>query len=83
MPNIVQPYYSIQYDGTNGEYIAGTWCTGIEFVSDTGTELTFNGAYSNTKVQLGQWVIVWGKTANDPWMVNPADYASRYYELPE
>jgi hypothetical protein len=85
MPRIVQPYYSIQYDGTNGEYIAGTWCTGITFVSDTGTLLTYTENQNNHTftINLNDWVIVWGAEATDPWTCTPAAYAARYYELPE
>jgi len=85
MPKIVDPYYSIQYDGTNGEYIAGTWCTGITFVSDSGTVLTYTenqNNYTHT-INLNDWVIVVQPSATDPWTMSPANYAARYYELPE
>lgn len=84
MSRIVQPWYSIQYDGTNGEHIAGTWCTGITFVSDTGTVLTYLDADGYPRdIQLDQWVVVSFPGASDPMLFTPAEYAERYYELPE
>jgi len=85
MPKIVDPYYSIQYDGTNGEYIAGTWCTGVTFVSDTGTLFTFfnnDGGYTRT-ANLNDWLVVWGPSSGELMVFTPAGYAARYYELPE
>lgn len=83
MPRIVQPLNSIQYDGTNGSYIVGTWCTGIQLVSDTGIELSFTGDGTNYTVQVGEWLVVWGTQAFDPMIFTQAQYESRYYELPE
>ncbi|WP_086809795.1 hypothetical protein [Streptomyces reticuliscabiei] len=82
MPKVVQPYYSIQYDGTNGAHIAGTWCTGITLVSDTGTVLTYVMYDGNRSMNLGEWMVVWGAESNDPMIFTEADYAARYYELP-
>lgn len=85
MPRVVQPWYSIQYDGTNGQHIAGTWCTGITFVSDTGTVLTYTENQNNYTftVQLDEWLVVNSLDATDPTAMTPSVYASRYYELPE
>jgi len=85
VPRVVQPYYSIRYDGTNGRHIAGVWCTGITFVSDSGDLLTYTDNQDNRRhtVSVGDWLIAWGPAATDPWAVGPAEYASRYYELPE
>lgn len=82
MPKVVQPLHSQQYDGTNGEYIAGTWCTGISFVSDTGTVLSFTGDGTNYTVQLGEWLVISWTGAKDPMIFTEAEYAARYYELP-
>lgn len=82
MPKVIQPLYSIQYDGTNGAYIAGTWCTGITLVSDTGTVLTYVMYDGNRSMNLGEWMVVWGPESNDPMIFTEAEYASRYYELP-
>lgn len=82
MPEVVQPLYSIQYDGTNGEYIAGTWCTGIGFVSDTGTVFTYSdGDHVNREVNLNEWLVIWGTPAGDPMVFTPSDYAARFFEL--
>lgn len=82
MPKVVQPLYSIQYDGTNGEYIAGTWCTGITLVSDTGTVLSFTGDGTNYAVNVGEWLVIWGTSAKDPMIFTAEEYTDRYVELP-
>lgn len=84
MPKVVQPLYSEQYDGTNGEYIAGTWCTGITFVSDTGTAMVYadgdNGGHHT--INLGEWLVTWGANDITPTIFTTAEYTSRYVELP-
>lgn len=82
MPKVVQPLYSIQYDGTNGSHIAGTWCTGITLVSDTGTVLTITGDGTTYTVNAGEWLVIWGTPAKDPMIYTQAEYESRYVELP-
>ncbi|GAA0348753.1 hypothetical protein PV735_31555 [Streptomyces turgidiscabies] len=82
MPKIVQHMYSIRYDGTNGEHIAGTWCTGITFVSDTGTVFTFDGDVVVKTVNVGEWLVISWTGANDPMIFTDADYKDRYTELP-
>lgn len=84
MPKIVQPWYSIQYDGTNGEHIAGTWCTGISFVSDTGTEMVFADGDNGTHhtVNLNEWLVTVVASDINPTIFTAAAYADRYYELP-
>ncbi|MFM9643550.1 hypothetical protein [Streptomyces turgidiscabies] len=82
MPKVVQPWYSEQYDGTNGEYIAGTWCTGISFVSDTGAVLSFTGDGKDYTVKSGDWLVISWHGANDPMILTTEEYKSRYVELP-
>lgn len=81
MPLVVQPFYSIQYDGTNGSYIAGTWCTGITFVSDTGTVFTYHMYDGNRTVNIGEWVVIDVVSCIEPSVFTPGDYAARYVEL--
>jgi hypothetical protein len=84
MPTIVQPYHSIQYDGTNGSYIFGTWCTRIPFVSDTGTILTYLQYDGDPRtVNLGEWVVVDVFDTIEPQIYTQSGYAARFYELPE
>lgn len=84
MPKIVQPFYSIQYDGTNGEHIAGTWCTAISLVSDTGTAMVFADGDNGTHhtVELNEWLVAYNATDINPTIFTAAAYAARYYELP-
>jgi hypothetical protein len=73
---------SIRYDGTNGEYIAGTWCTSIAFVSDTGTVLTFTDVDSNTRTaNLGDWLVAWEASAMEATVLTQAQYEATYLEI--
>lgn len=84
MPKVIQPLYSIQYDGTNGAEIAGTWCTGISLVSDTGTVMVYADGDNGGRhtVHLGEWLVIWGTPDITPTIFTTAEYTSRYVELP-
>jgi hypothetical protein len=84
MPKVVQPFHSIQYDGTNAEHIAGTWCTSITLVSDTGTTMVFADGDNGTHhtVELNEWLVAYNPTDINPTIFTAAAYADRYYELP-
>lgn len=83
MPKVIQPLYSIQYDGTNAAHIAGTWCTGISLVSDTGEAMVYadgdNGGHHT--VNLGEWLVILGAHDITPTIFTTAEYTSRYVEL--
>jgi len=81
MPKVVQHLLSEQYDGTNGQFIAGTWCTGITFVSDTGSVLTYHADGRDHTVNVGEWLVISWFGANDPMIFTAEEYASRYTEL--
>ncbi|MFD4527863.1 hypothetical protein ACFWP7_28815 [Streptomyces sp. NPDC058470] len=84
MPKAVRYSLSVLYDGTNGEYIAGQWCTGIGFVSDTGTVLTYTDydGYEQT-INVGEWIAIGYPGAGYLEVMTTAQYEERYYELPE
>lgn len=82
---IVVPYKeSIQYDGTNGSYIIGTWVTGAtDFVSDNGTTLTWENEENAIRtVNVSGWVVKRSNTDGDPEQLTNAEYLERYVELP-
>ena len=83
MPAVTNRQTSIQYDGTNGAYIAGTWCTAITFASDTGTVLTYQDrdGYDRT-ASLNDWLIISQVTDGYPNVQSPAGYAERFVEIP-
>lgn len=57
MPTVVQYHESIQYTGSNGSYICGTWAD-LDLVSDNGTTLTFSdGSAEQSSVTSGGWLI--------------------------
>lgn len=83
MPVVVPRMPSIQYDGTNGAYIAGVWCTGIALVSDTGTVLTYTDrdGYERT-ASLDDWFIITGVTDGYPTVMSPDGYVAHFVEIP-
>jgi hypothetical protein len=83
MPRVVPFIRSIQYDGTNGAYIAGVWATGVSLVSDTGTVLTALGDGQYQTVNLGEWVVTSYPGTPELQVMTEQQYADRYYELPE
>lgn len=85
MPEVVQPLYSIQYDGTNASYVCGTWNTAISLFSDNGTEMVFadgdNG--SHHAVELGEWLVQGYPAEIVPTVFTDAQYEDRYRDLPQ
>lgn len=81
---IVVPYKeSIQYDGTNGSFIIGTWVTGAtDFVSDNGTTLTWENEEDAIRtVNSGGWLIKVSDTDGDPTTLTNAEYLTQYVEI--
>lgn len=80
MSIVAQRYDAVQYDGTNGAYIAGTWCTGITFVSDNGTTFVFrDGDGYQHSVVLDNWVVrSWNLDDAFPVVNTPAQYSARW-----
>lgn len=75
---------SIQYDGTNGSYIAGTWNTAITFVSDTGTVFTYQDSDTyNQTADLNDWLIANQVSDGYPTVMSPSEYAEYFVEIPE
>lgn len=82
MPIVTQKAESIQYDGTNGAHITGTWLSGITPVSDDGNILVFrNGEGSEYTVENGGWVICTPGSRMFPQTVTAADYTTYWVEL--
>jgi len=82
MPTVAPRYESAQYDGTNGAYIAGTLNTGITFVSDTGTVLTYkDGDNINRTMNLGEWMVVGQHYDSYPYPFPNAQYGLYYVEV--
>jgi len=85
MPTLVQKLDSLQYDGTNGTYIADTYLDGNVFsvYSDTGTVLTLiEGGENYTVIPLNGWVIrtLW---SNLPyWTGTNTAYLAQWAEIP-
>ncbi|MGW3651907.1 hypothetical protein [Streptomyces sp. NPDC000878] len=83
MPFVTSRRDSIQYDGTNGAEIAGTWCTGISFVSDSGTVLTFKDRDDRVQTaSVNDWLIISGVEDGNPTVLSTADYETYFVEIP-
>ena len=83
MPRVTIAPYAIQYDGTNGNYIAGTWCTGISFVSDNGALFVYEAYDGNHEMAVGDWMVVSIPSSISPILFTDDDYTVRYFELVE
>ncbi|NUK07456.1 hypothetical protein HRW18_05390 [Streptomyces lunaelactis] len=91
MAFIVPRIESVQYDGTNGQFIANTFLADTVVVSDDGTTLVLDlQAYpyesvDRYTVRQGEWVIghAWNGERYRFYSRTPdADYRSQYAELP-
>lgn len=83
MPFVTSRRASIQYDGTNGAHVAGVWCTGIRFVSDSGAVLTYKDRDGREqRANLNDWFIIAGVDDNYPTVLPPADYERDFIEIP-
>lgn len=82
MPIVTLKYESIQYDGTNGAHITGTWLSSITPVSDDGQTLVFrNLEGSEYAVQAGDWVICTPGNRMFPQVVTASDYAALWVQI--
>lgn len=84
MTTVTRKYSSIQYDGTNGSYITGTWNTSITFVSDNGTTFVYkDGDNTNQNVSVGNWLIRQaGVSDSFPVLETNSNYAARWVTVP-
>ncbi len=88
MPTLVQKLDSLQYDGTNGTYIAETYLDGniYSVYSDTGTVLTLletnPGGDSYVTISLNNWVIraLWNNFIY--WHGSNSAYLAQWAEAP-
>lgn len=85
MPFVVAKLESIQYDGTNGQYIADTFLSGTTLGSDDGQLLQLLDGMNDPQVHLGDWVIRRAVDAGRfqyAGACSDADYHTVYAELP-
>jgi hypothetical protein len=84
MKRIVPRWESVQYDGTNGDFICGEFLTPpATKISEDGGVLVYEVQGYQRTVNLNDHVLREGSL--DPWgsAMSPTEYAQRYYELPE
>ncbi len=84
MPYIVSKKESIQYDGTNADFILNTWLTGVTLESTTpdGTLKVWLNESDFEFVPVGYYII---RTNGVHWsgLASPDQYAAGYVELPQ
>lgn len=80
MADVTQRYASVQYDGTNGSYIAGTWNIAITFISDNGTTFVFrDGDGVNHSVAVNDWLVQQNWDSDSfPQVLTPTQYAAQW-----
>ncbi|MFD8075798.1 hypothetical protein ACFV3E_24475 [Streptomyces sp. NPDC059718] len=79
MAAVTRRYDSIQYSGTNGAFIAGTWNTTIRLVSDDGQTLVYiDGDEIEKTVTAGQWLVQDAPTTAYPWVLTPEQYSDQW-----
>jgi len=81
MARVIYNFESIQYDGTNGAFICGTWMN-VGLISDDGQTLVYQALEGQVTVNLNDYVIRSGP--EDQWgrSLSPERYAIEFYELP-
>lgn len=83
MPFVAPRRPSEQYDGTNGAWLAGTWCTGITFVSDSGSLLTYEDRDGRSQAaSVNDWLIISGVDDGNPTVLSTEDYERYFVEIP-
>ncbi|NUL03607.1 hypothetical protein HRW07_10235 [Streptomyces lunaelactis] len=86
MPSVIEKLESVQYDGTNGSYIAETFLGGGTTVgSDDGRVLQLVDGMNDPTVPLGHWLIRRAAGAGRWQYVgvrSDADYQAMYTVLP-
>lgn len=80
MAQIVQNWESVQYNGTNGDYICDTWLN-VSKVSESGGILVYATPEGNVTVNTNDYVLRNG--SNDEWgtVVSPSVYADKWHEI--
>ncbi|MFE3484823.1 hypothetical protein ACIQ1S_09365 [Streptomyces griseus] len=78
MAIVTRKFESVQYNGTNGTYIANTWLTDMQLISDTGNLLTLGSGEDRYPVPNGWWVVRDSGATRLLTYCSPAEYASSW-----
>ncbi|MFF5759684.1 hypothetical protein [Streptomyces longwoodensis] len=82
---VTDRFEAVQYDGTNGAYIAGEFLTNTTLDSDDGELLSLTDGTNDPRVRLGQWVIRQAVSVGQfqfRGVYSDADFQVRYAPLP-
>lgn len=86
MPSVSRRFEAEQYDGTNGSFLIGTFCSSpnLDIVSDNGTTLVFEDGDNNTHTaSAGDYLIRQSNLLDDfPEVQTPAEYAQNWIPEP-
>ncbi|WP_425244859.1 hypothetical protein [Streptomyces sp. NEAU-NA10] len=85
MQSVIERLEAVQYDGTNGDYIASTFLSNTTLDSDDGQLLQLVDGMQDPRIPLGSWVI--RRTAGVGLFLfagafTDADYRAKYTVLP-
>jgi hypothetical protein len=83
--SVIERLEAVQYDGTNGDYIASTWLSNTTLDSDDGQLLQLVDGMQDPRIPLGSWVL--RRTASVGLFLfagaySEADYRAKYSVLP-
>lgn len=82
MPSVSRRFEAEQYDGTNGSYLIGTFCSSpnLDIVSDSGSVLVFEDGDNNVhSVNVGDYVIRQSNPTDDfPEVQTASQYAQNW-----
>lgn len=85
MPLITSRLEAVQYDGSNGQYIATQFLSNTTLDSDDGQVLQLVDGTNDPRIRLGWWVIRQAISVGLFQYLgtyNDADYQARYAPLP-
>ncbi|MGW0943651.1 hypothetical protein ACWD4O_14045 [Streptomyces sp. NPDC002623] len=85
MPFVVERLEAVQYDGTNGTFIANEFLSNTTIESDDGQLLSLVDGTNDPQIRLNHWVIrqaLGGGQFQYRGTYNTADYQAKYAPLP-
>jgi hypothetical protein len=85
MESVIVRLEAVQYDGTNGEFLASEFLSNTAVASDDGQELRLTDGTNDPLITVGDWVIratISVGLYQFAGVYSDADYRARYAPLP-
>lgn len=83
MPKVVPYLDAIQYDGTNAQFICGTWAN-VALASEDASGMVVNIVGDDvvpTPIPVGYWLVKNRAFPTEFTIKSPAEYAAQYVEV--